>query len=92
MSVRRRGAVRFLCAGARNEDANGLSEDAVDVRVARRLLLIVDGAGLAEGLDVVRSFVARLLRVCLGAGMAAVADSESEDVDARDVVNVVEEL
>lgn len=97
MLVRRSGAVRFGCAAdaataaARNEDTTGLSdeEEAVDVRVARRLLVLVDGAGLSEGLEAVRSLVARRLRVCRCAGMS-VAGSGEEDV--REVADVAEEM
>jgi hypothetical protein len=92
--VRRRGAVRFGAA-ARHDDASGLSAEDVEARwVVRRLLLLVDGAGLSEGFDEGTSFVARRFLVCRGVGMVVVSGSGSESgsVDAWDVVEVLEML
>lgn len=104
--VRRKSAACFACdaaaaaAAPRNEDtAIGLSEEeeAVDVRAVRRLLLLVGAAGLSEGLEAVRSFVARRLRVCLDAGMAVAGFGEEEeekedDDDAREVAEAAGKL
>lgn len=101
--VRRRRGVR--CAAAvREEGTIGLSDEEVDDRVTRRLVFLVNvegaraGAGLSEGLEEVRSFVARRLRVCRGGGMsllsllAGIVASSGEEVDARDVVDWLEKL
>lgn len=62
--------VPAAAAGRREEDASALSAEDVEARcgAARRLLLLVDKAGLSGGLDESTSLVARRFRVCRGAG------------------------
>lgn len=92
--ARRGGAVRVAAAaaGRREEEASGgLSAEDVEARcgAARRLLLLVDWAGLSGGLDESTSFVARRFRVCRGAG-GMLSGAGGSDPESEAVVDVLE--